>query len=89
MDYEKFLWAMCNETLMNYIKRGMPQAVSEYAKNRNYQKVDKIKRTILKMYREDIRKYSENLNLKVEQIFDTIPSQLQKHEKKIQYFYFR
>ena len=109
MDYEEFLWAMGNETLMNYIKTcyqkktqlgqdlhrkamdyfkeylivgGMPQAVSEYAKNRNFQKVDKIKRTILKMYREDIRKYSENLNLKVEQIFDTIPSQLQKHEKK-------
>ena len=34
------------------------------------------------MYREDIRKHSDELNLKVEQIFDTIPSQLQKHEKK-------
>ena len=34
------------------------------------------------MYRDDIRKHSDELNLKVEQIFDLIPSQLQKHEKK-------
>src|SRR5699024_3866909 len=31
---------------------------------------------------DDIRKHAEEINLKVEQIFDTIPSQLQKHEKK-------
>ena len=43
---------------------------------------EKIKRNILNLYREDIRKHAEELNLKVEQIFDTIPSQLQKHEKK-------
>ena len=36
----------------------------------------------MNLYREDIRKYTDDLNLKVEQIFDTIPSQLQKHEKK-------
>ena len=109
MDFEEFLWAMGNETLMNFIKKcydekkplepllhrkamdyfkeylivgGMPQAVELYSKNRNFKEVDAKKRDILKLYREDIRKNADELNLKVEQIFDTIPSQLQKHEKK-------
>ena len=108
-DFEEFLWAMGNDTLMDFIKEcyekkrplgqalhrkamdyfkeymivgGMPQAVEMYSKTRDFEKVDKIKRNILNLYREDIRKHSEELNLKVEQIFDTIPSQLQKHEKK-------
>ena len=109
MDFEEFLWAMGNDTLMDFIKEcydnkremgqalhrkamdyfkeylivgGMPQAILEYKESRDFEKTDKIKRNILKLYREDIRKYSDELNLKVEQIFDTIPSQLQKHEKK-------
>ena len=108
-DFEEFLWAMGNDTLMDYIKDcynnkkplgqalhrkamdffkeylivgGMPQAVEMYSQTRDFEKVDKIKRNILNLYREDIRKYAEDLNLKVEQIFDMIPSQLQKHEKK-------
>lgn len=72
---------------MDYFKEylivgGMPQAVLEYSQTRDFEKTDKIKRNILKLYREDIRKHSDDLNLKVEQIFDMIPSQLQKHEKK-------
>ena len=108
-DFEEFLWAMGNDTLMDFIKDcylkkqplgqalhrkamdyfkeylivgGMPQAVEMYSKTRDFEKVDRIKRNILNLYREDIRKHAEELNLKVEQIFDTIPSQLQKHEKK-------
>lgn len=108
-DFEEFLWAMGNDTLMDFVKEcyknkmplgqalhrkamdyfkeylivgGMPQAVEMYSKTRDFEKVDKIKRNILNLYREDIRKHAEELNLKVEQIFDTIPSQLQKHEKK-------
>ena len=109
MDFEEFIWAMGNDSLMNFIREcyknkrplgqalhrkamdyfkeylivgGMPQAVLEYRDSRDFERTDKIKRNILNLYREDIRKYSDELNLKVEQIFDTIPSQLQKHEKK-------
>ena len=109
MDFEEFLWAMGNDTLMDFIKEcysnkkelgqalhrkamdyfkeymivgGMPQSILEYRETRDFEKTDKIKRNILNLYREDIRKHSDELNLKVEQIFDTIPSQLQKHEKK-------
>lgn len=109
MDFEEFLWALGNETIMDFIKKcyeekkplgnllhrkvmdyfkkyliigGMPQVIEEYINTNDFSKCDKIKRNILKLYREDIRKHSDELNLKVEKIFDTIPSQLQKHEKK-------
>lgn len=109
MDFEEFLLAMGNDTLMDFIKNcfnskkelgqalhrkamdyfkeylivgGMPQAVLKYRETRDFEKTDKVKRNILKLYREDIRKHADELNLKVEQIFDLIPSQLQKHEKK-------
>ena len=65
-----------------FIVGGMPQAVELYSKTRDFEKVDEVKRDILKLYREDIRKFADEVNLKVEQIFDEIPSQLQKHEKK-------
>lgn len=38
---------------------------------------------ILSLYSEDIKKHSGKYSLKVESIFDEIPSQLQKHEKKV------
>lgn len=61
---------------------GMPQAVLEYSKTKDFERVDDIKRRILKLYRDDINKYADNLEVKVSSIFDEIPSQLQKHEKK-------
>lgn len=109
MDFEEFMWAMGNDTLMDFIKNcyntkkplnqamhrkamdyfkeylivgGMPQAVKLYSETRDFEKVDETKRDILKLYREDIRKFADEVCLKVEQIFDEIPAQLQKHEKK-------
>ena len=72
---------------MDYFKEyliigGMPQAVKLYMETRDFDKVDEIKRDIVTLYREDIQKYADNIYLKAEQIFDNIPSQLQKHEKK-------
>lgn len=84
---KKELGQVLHRKAMDYFKEylivgGMPQAVLEYSTSRDFEKVDKIKRNILRLYREDIRKHADELNLKVEQIFDLIPSQLQKHEKK-------
>ncbi|MGN1412915.1 MAG: DUF4143 domain-containing protein [Anaerovoracaceae bacterium] len=61
---------------------GMPQAVQEYVQTRDFDKVDRVKRDILTLYRADIVKHAEGYEMKVEGIFDEIPSQLQKHEKK-------
>lgn len=109
MDFEEFLWAMGNETLMDMIQKnfeekkamgqamhrkamdyfrqylivgGMPQAVQEYVATRNFDNVDKVKRDILTLYRADIIKHADGYEMKVESIFDEIPSQLQKREKK-------
>lgn len=109
MDFEEFLWAMGNETLMELLRNcfqntkspgqaihrkamdffrqylivgGMPQAVQEYVDSRDFGRVDQVKRDILTLCRSDIMKYAEGNELKVASIFDEIPSQLQKHEKK-------
>ena len=109
MDFEEFLWAMGNDTLMDFIKGcyenkkemgqalhrkamdyfrqymivgGMPQAVAEYSESRDFDRVDRIKRDILTLYRADVSKYAEGYERKVESIFDEIPAQLSRHEKK-------
>jgi len=109
MDFEEFLWAMGNETLMPIIQKhfeerkplgqplhrkamdyfrqymiigGMPQAVDEYIKTKDFEKVDSIKRDILTLYRADISKHANGYQAKTAGIFDEIPAQLSKHEKK-------
>lgn len=108
MDFEEFLWAMGNETLMELIRTcfekkkplgqalhrkamdmfrqyliigGMPQAVRAFAENPDFEKVDRIKRRILKLYREDIRKHAGSYAMKVEAIYDEIPSQLKNQNR--------
>ncbi|MGN0205323.1 MAG: ATP-binding protein [Coprococcus sp.] len=61
---------------------GMPQAVQEYVRTRDFDRVDQVKRDILTLYRADIVKHAAGYEMKVESIFDEIPAQLQKHEKK-------
>lgn len=61
---------------------GMPQAVQEYAETKDFDRVDRIKRDILTLYRADVGKYAIGYERKVESIFDEIPAQLNKHEKK-------
>lgn len=61
---------------------GMPQAINKYVETKSFEKVDRVKRDILNLYRADIHKYVKGYTEKVIKIFDTIPGQLQKHEKK-------
>ncbi|MGH0054338.1 MAG: ATP-binding protein, partial [Sphaerochaetaceae bacterium] len=109
MDFEEFLWALENDTLMDFIRKcfmdkkpmgqalhrkamdyfrqylivgGMPQAVEEYVRTHDFDRVDRVKRDIIALYRADIVKYAKGYEIKVEQIFDDIPAQLQKHDKK-------
>lgn len=109
MDFEEFLWALENNTIMDMIKNnyerkkpmgqamhrkamdyfrqymivgGMPQAVQTYLETRDFDKVDRVKRDILTLYRADIVKHAYGYERKVESIFDEIPAQLQKHKKK-------
>lgn len=61
---------------------GMPQAVLAYSETRDFNQVDRIKRLILSLYRLDIKQYAEDNVEKTTKIFDEIPAQLQRHEKK-------
>lgn len=72
---------------MDYFRKymiigGMPQAVNAYIETKDFTKVDAVKRQILKLYRNDIHKYADNVENKVTAIYDGIPGQLSKHEKK-------
>ncbi len=61
---------------------GMPQVVKAYISTRDFNIADKEKQTILTLYRGDIAKHAGAYTFKVESIFDSIPSQLSKHEKR-------
>ena len=66
---------------------GMPQAVTEYIKTKNFESVDRVKRRILQLYRDDITKFAEGYEDKVFAVFDGIPAQLSKKEKKYRISY--
>lgn len=61
---------------------GMPQAVLEYIKEKDFAKVDRVKKRILTLYRNDISKFAAGYESKVNSIFDNIAGQLAKKEKK-------
>jgi len=61
---------------------GMPQAVLEYLDHRDFSIADKEKKRILTLYRNDIAKYATGYEKRVVEIFDAIPEQLTKAEKK-------
>ena len=61
---------------------GMPQAVTEYATGKEFSAADKAKKRILTLYRNDIAKYAGGYKSKVTAIFDALPGQLSKKEKK-------
>ena len=61
---------------------GMPQAVLKYIETHDFEEVDRVKRSILQVYKNDIAKYASNVEHKVKSIFDELPAQLQKQEKK-------
>ena len=61
---------------------GMPQAVLEYVQTKDFESVDIVKRRILKLYRDDVSKFAEGYEDKVFAVFDGIPGQLSKKEKK-------
>ena len=61
---------------------GMPAAVASYVERHDFAEADKVKRGILTLYRNDIAKYARGYEMRVKQIFDEIPGQLSRKEKK-------
>ena len=61
---------------------GMPQAVLAYLPDKSFERADKAKRNIINLYREDVTKFAEGYEDKVFAVFDNIPAQLSRKEKK-------
>ena len=86
-DKKAPLGAALHRKIMNDFRQyilvgGMPQAVVEYVKSKSFESVDMVKRRILNLYREDVAKFTEGYEEKVFAVFDGIPAQLSKKEKK-------
>lgn len=81
------LGAALHRKIMNDFRQyilvgGMPQAVTEYMKTKSFESVDTVKRRILKLYRDDVSKFAAGYEDKVFAVFDAIPAQLSRKEKK-------
>ncbi|MBQ9697534.1 MAG: ATP-binding protein, partial [Acidaminococcaceae bacterium] len=61
---------------------GMPQSVLAYIDGKNFQAADEAKRGILRLYRDDVSKFASGYEEKVYAVFDGIPVQLSRKEKK-------
>ncbi len=65
---------------------GMPQSVLAYLgetmQEKNFEASDEAKRRILRLYRDDVTKFAAGYEEKVYAVFDGIPGQLSKKEKK-------
>lgn len=61
---------------------GMPQSVLAYLNGKDFQASDEAKRRILQLYRDDVSKFAAGYEEKVYAVFDGIPGQLSKKEKK-------
>lgn len=64
---------------------GMPQAVLAFVEGKDYERIDFIKRNILSLYEEDLKKYDEDNREKASVIFRTIPEQLENHNSHFKF----
>lgn len=61
---------------------GMPQSLAAYLEQNDFEAADRVKRSILNLYHEDIHKFADGNDEKVVAIFDGIPGQLSKGNKR-------
>ena len=64
---------------------GMPEAVCAFLEDGGFTNTDRIQKRLIADYRADVRKYAEGLNAaRIERVFDSVPAQLAKENKKFQ-----
>lgn len=79
--------AALHRKIMNLFRQyvivgGMPQSILAYLEEKDFSKADQVKRRILNLYHDDIAKFAAGYEDKVYAVFDGIPEQLSKKEKK-------
>lgn len=86
-DAKKPLGQTLHRKIMNDFRQyvlvgGMPQSVLAYQNGKDFEASDEAKRRILRLYRDDFSKFAAGYEEKVYAVFDGIPGQLSKKEKK-------
>ncbi len=61
---------------------GMPQSVIAYMRNKDYSAADFAKRSIINLYRNDMKEQNDVNADYVGNLFENIPSELSKHDKE-------
>lgn len=61
---------------------GMPAAVAEYKESSNVNIVLRVQQDIIALYRKDISQYAQKDKLKIKEVFDLIPSELDSKNKR-------
>ena len=80
-----------HEVLIDLVRRyylvgGMPEAVKTYAETRDFSEVRKVQKRILRDYDEDFAKHAKpRLLAKIRLMWESIPAQLAKENKKFIY----
>lgn len=79
-----------HEKIMSLFKRyllvgGLPEAVNIYLDSHNMVRVRKIQRVIHDLYTTDASQYDQEHKLKIERIYDLIPSNLENKKKRLVY----
>lgn len=80
-----------HQQLINYLRYylfigGMPEAVNDFAENRDWQSVRHIQNQIITSYRSDFSKHAPNEILpRINMVWDSMPAQLSKENKKFIY----
>lgn len=64
------------------ITGGMPAVVAEYKESNNINIVMRIQQDIVALYRKDISQYAQKDKLKIKEIFDLIPTELDAKNKR-------
>lgn len=78
---------LIHEQMMKYFRQylvvgGMPEAVQKFVTEEDFQAVVKVQKSIIDSYRDDISKYAGKEKVLVKRVFDAIPSQLAKKDKR-------
>lgn len=69
-----------------YFVGGMPEAVKEFSENRDFHQAREVQRRILDAYEQDFSKHAPNeIVPKIRMVWNSIPSQLAKENKKFIY----
>ncbi len=61
---------------------GMPETVAEYKETNNINTVMRVQKDIIALYRKDISQYAQKDKLKIKEVFDILPSELDSKNKR-------